>query len=143
MSVVMLLLLVAGVTMAIHMHQSALRARQRAKARRPSMTRIIDPKRQGGRISPVWQLHGNGCQCSTARRLAGQRLAIEDTVALQADGQQAPPCRCYYRPLRDERKSVRRDGSERRNTLRFDLLAQNRRLNSERRQKEQVWKQVA
>lgn len=140
MAIFMLVLLAAGV--AIHWHQRALQARKAAKVRRPSPTRIVDPKRQGGSISAVWQLHSNGCQCRVARQLAGQRLPIEDTVALGTDGAASTPCRCYYRPLRDERRGVRRDGAERRDSLRFDLVKQDRRLNPERRQKGQVWQQA-
>ena len=139
----MFLMVVLMVMASVYWHQRARQARQAAKRRRPSMNRITDPKRQGGLISSVWQLQSNGCQCKHAQRLGGRRLAIEDTVSVLTEGLEARPCRCYYRPLRDERRGVRRDGSERRTTLRFDLVAQDRRLQAERRQGGQVWQQSA
>lgn len=119
------------------LHQRALRAREAARVRRPTLTRITDPKRQDGLVSAVWQLHSNGCRCQQARRLAGRRLAVDDTVPLRGIGL-AQPCRCYYRPLRDERRQLRRE-AERRTTFRLDLLAQNRRMNGARRRNELVW----
>lgn len=108
-------------------------------AARATPIRLSDPKTQGGRISPVWQLHSNGCQCRYARSLSGKRLAIEDTVALVETGRSSQPCRCYYRPLRDQRKLSRRQHEDRRAALRFALDSNDRRGNGERRQHGQVW----
>lgn len=105
-------------------------------ARNP--TRVLDPQKQAARLSPVWQLHSNGCQCAQARAHAGKRLPIEAVQPLLMGGQ---PCRCYYRPLADQRRSLRRAGEDRRAALRFELRKNDRRA-GDRRQGGAVWERT-
>lgn len=101
--------------------------------------RISDPRRQGAAISRLWQLHSNGCQCATAKALAGRRLDIDDTVAVAQPGAGSQQCRCYYRPLADVRRRARRAGDERRSALRFELHGGERRGAGERRHLRDAW----
>lgn len=105
-------------------------------ARNP--VRCADPQRQAARVSPVWQLHSNGCQCEQARRYAGKRLALEDARPLIEAGQN---CRCYWRPLPDQRRSPRRKDEDRRAALRFDLKKVERR-GGDRRKQGAVWERT-
>lgn len=110
---------------------------RRSKSKAP--TRITDPRTQNPGGHRLWQLHTNGCQCVTARRLGGRRLDVEDTEPVAREGSGSMTCRCYYRPLAEIRRAVRRFQEDRRADLRFDLTRGDRRMQGERRRFREKW----
>lgn len=101
-------------------------------------SRAVDPHAQAARLSPVWQLQSNGCTCGHARAFAGKRLALEEVRPLIETGR---ACRCYYRPLADQRRAPRRQADDRRAALRFDLSKTDRR-NGDRRKAGAIWERT-
>lgn len=120
-----------------HRPARALAAAARSPIRPP--LRLSDPRTQGQSISPVWQLrHAPACRNRHGIALSGRRLALADTVPLSAPGK--PACDCHYQPLPDQRRGERRQHSDRRAALRFDLRHGNRRQPAHsRRRGEQIW----
>ena len=95
--------------------------------------RVIDPKREKVSEGTVWQLRADP-KCGT-RRFHGRRYATVDSIALHILGCDIGSCTCCYKPVRDSRAAERREGNDRRDTLRFEMR-NDRRVGRNRRRHE-------
>ena len=76
--------------------------------------------------------------CAFARSHSGVRKKASECIALPLPDCGSGNCACHYRPVFESRKSHRRQGLERRGSLRFDGSEDRRKL-KDRRKEGKLW----
>lgn len=115
------------------------------RIRRRAHDDATDAAPAANRLANFWgvrfQVGPGATACARARELALAEYPIDQVPVLPLVGCDSVNCRCHFTYLKDRRGGHdRREASDRRDAIRFDIQRTDRRSGDDRRRKNNVWK---